>query len=54
MHIGPPVNYPLPLSDLMKLSRHIFEKYSVGNFMKISPEGAELLMRTDRQINRQT
>jgi len=54
MHIGLPANYPLPLTDLMKLehSRRIFEKFSLRNFMKIRPMEAELLMRTDRQTDR--
>jgi hypothetical protein len=36
----------------LELSRHIFEKFSVRNFMKIRPVEAELLMRTDRQADK--
>jgi hypothetical protein len=52
-HIGLPVNYPLPLTDLMKLelSLHISEKLSVRNFTQLCPVGVELLMRTDRQTD---
>ena len=44
MYVGLHVKYPLFMSYFIEtwISRQIFEKYSISNFMTIRPETAEL------------
>jgi hypothetical protein len=46
--------YSCPILIKLEFSRQFFENYSISNFMKIRPVGAELFHATDGRTNGRT